>query len=197
MPCFLPHHQFLGVEALDSHAGQEPHRQAGHCPEAAAHGEAGSPRGPVWLLLSRKQGHGPATARALGALGLLRPGAGHLLQTLNCLGSVRGSPCPCLAVTPVFTSVPRDMTVEVGSNVQLPCRPQGEPEPAVTWNKVRAETSGPAFVGETATLNKTDSGHLPVRVLGDRSKNEVPLARSSSSNHWRDFLVSISLCCSY
>ena len=103
---------------------------------------------------------------------------------------MRSSPCPCLAVTPVFTSVPRDMTVEVGSNVQLPCRPQGEPEPAVTWNKVRAEASRLALVGETANLNKTDSGHLPVHVLGDRSENEVPLARSLSSNHWRGFPVS-------
>lgn len=179
VPCLLPHHQLLGVEALDSHVGQEPHGQAGRCPEAAAHGEAGSPRGPVRLLLGRKRGCGPATARVLSALGLPRSGAGPLLQTLNRLGSVRGSPCPCLAVTPVFTSVPRDMTVEVGSNVQLPCRPQGEPEPAVTWNKVGAEASRPAFMGEAADLNKTDSGHLPVHVLlSDRSENEVPLSRS-------------------
>ena len=37
------YHQLLGVEALDSHAGQEPRGQAGCCPEAAAHREAGSP----------------------------------------------------------------------------------------------------------------------------------------------------------
>ena len=43
---------------------------------------------------------------------------------------------PCLPVTPVFASIPSDMTVEVGSNVQLPCSSQGEPEPAITWNKV-------------------------------------------------------------
>ncbi|OBS83377.1 hypothetical protein A6R68_22633, partial [Neotoma lepida] len=38
-------------------------------------------------------------------------------------------------VTPVFASIPSDMTVEVGTNVQLPCSSQGEPEPAITWNK--------------------------------------------------------------
>lgn len=93
----------------------------------------------------------PGPVRALGVPGLPCPGAGPLLQTLGCLGSARASPCSCLAVTPVFTSVPRDMTVEVGSNVQLPCRPQGEPEPAVTWNKVRAEASRPAVAGKEPT----------------------------------------------
>lgn len=39
-------------------------------------------------------------------------------------------------VTPVFASVPSDMTVEVGTNVQIPCSAQGEPEPVITWNKV-------------------------------------------------------------
>jgi len=39
-------------------------------------------------------------------------------------------------VTPVFASVPTDMTVEVGTNVQIPCSAQGEPEPVITWNKV-------------------------------------------------------------
>lgn len=36
----------------------------------------------------------------------------------------------------MFSSVPSDQTVEVGSNVQLPCSSQGEPEPTITWNKV-------------------------------------------------------------
>lgn len=39
-------------------------------------------------------------------------------------------------VTPVFASIPNDMTVEVGTNVQIPCSAQGEPEPVITWNKV-------------------------------------------------------------
>lgn len=50
---------------------------------------------------------------------------------------------PCLPVTPVFSSVPSDQTVEVGTSVQLPCSSQGEPEPAITWNKV------PAVAGDT------------------------------------------------
>lgn len=53
---------------------------------------------------------------------------------------------PCLLVTPVFSSVPSDVTVEVGTDVQLPCSSHGEPEPAITWNKVArgAQPAGPA-----------------------------------------------------
>lgn len=47
----------------------------------------------------------------------------------------------CLPVTPVFVSIPSDVTVESGTDVQLPCSSQGEPEPAITWNKVLAVLS--------------------------------------------------------
>lgn len=60
------------------------------------------------------------------------PGDRRVFQPLH----LRQPGVPCLAVTPVFASIPSDMTVEVGASVQLPCSSQGEPEPAITWNKV-------------------------------------------------------------
>lgn len=39
------------------------------------------------------------------------------------------------------------MTVEVGTSVQLPCSSQGEPEPAITWNKVPPGSAGPGCGG--------------------------------------------------
>lgn len=41
------------------------------------------------------------------------------------------------SVTPVFTNAPRDLTVESGQDVQIPCSAQGQPQPVLTWNKVR------------------------------------------------------------
>ncbi|KAM9316417.1 peroxidasin homolog [Gastrophryne carolinensis] len=38
-------------------------------------------------------------------------------------------------VTPVFATVPSDMTAEVGTDVQIPCSSQGDPLPVITWNK--------------------------------------------------------------
>ncbi|KAJ7988928.1 hypothetical protein DPEC_G00314270 [Dallia pectoralis] len=38
-------------------------------------------------------------------------------------------------VTPVFTNAPRDLTVESGTDVQIPCAAQGQPEPVLTWSK--------------------------------------------------------------
>lgn len=70
VPCLLPHHRLLGVEALDSHAGQEPRGQAGRCPEAAAHGEAGSPEVLSGSSAGKEVERGLAPARALGAPGL-------------------------------------------------------------------------------------------------------------------------------
>ncbi|XP_059907968.1 peroxidasin-like isoform X2 [Gadus macrocephalus] len=43
-------------------------------------------------------------------------------------------------VTPVFTNAPRDLTVESGQDAQIPCSAQGQPQPVLTWNKVRGLT---------------------------------------------------------
>ncbi|XP_023374195.1 peroxidasin homolog [Otolemur garnettii] len=63
-------------------------------------------------------------------------------------------------VTPVFASVPSDMTVEVGTNVQLPCSSQGEPEPAITWNKdgVQVTESGKFHISPEGFLTINDVG---------------------------------------
>lgn len=50
--------------------------------------------------------------------------------------------CACVyvlthLVTPVFTNAPRDLTVESGQDIQIPCSAQGQPQPVLTWNKVR------------------------------------------------------------
>lgn len=42
------------------------------------------------------------------------------------------------SVTPVFTNAPRDLTVESGQDVQIHCSAQGQPQPVLTWNKVRS-----------------------------------------------------------
>ncbi|XP_027629631.1 peroxidasin homolog isoform X1 [Tupaia chinensis] len=63
-------------------------------------------------------------------------------------------------VTPVFASVPRDLTVEVGTNVQLPCSSQGEPEPTITWNKdgVQVTESGKFHISPEGFLTINDVG---------------------------------------
>ncbi|XP_072490423.1 peroxidasin homolog isoform X2 [Notamacropus eugenii] len=63
-------------------------------------------------------------------------------------------------VTPVFASVPRDMTVEVGTNVQIPCSSQGEPVPVITWNKdgVQVTESGKFHISSEGFLTINDVG---------------------------------------
>ncbi|KAM6221084.1 peroxidasin homolog [Rhynchocyon petersi] len=63
-------------------------------------------------------------------------------------------------VTPVFASIPSDMTVEVGTNVQIPCSSQGEPEPVITWNKdgVQVTESGKFHINPEGFLTINDVG---------------------------------------
>ncbi|NXU05392.1 PXDN protein, partial [Buphagus erythrorhynchus] len=63
-------------------------------------------------------------------------------------------------VTPVFASVPSDMTVEVGTNVQIPCSAQGEPEPVITWNKDGVQ------VTESGKFHVSPEGFLTIRDVG-------------------------------
>lgn len=134
--------------------------------------------------------------------------------------SVPGSPplsagCPCLAVTPVFASIPSDMTVEVGTNVQLPCSSQGEPEPVITWNKVpqagtRAWQPPPArgFSAPSVARAKPRCGPLtnktrqkqtrrsPFHVLlSDNSKENLAVRSTAPSSVEVFCCYSIFLCC--
>nr|XP_031540895.1 LOW QUALITY PROTEIN: peroxidasin homolog [Vicugna pacos] len=83
-------------------------------------------------------------------------------QAVNIIGSQRVTAHLTVQprVTPVFTSVPSDMTVEVGSSVQLPCSSQGEPEPAITWNKdgVQVTESGKFHISPEGFLTIHDVG---------------------------------------
>ncbi|XP_017546292.1 peroxidasin [Pygocentrus nattereri] len=63
-------------------------------------------------------------------------------------------------VTPVFTNAPRDMTVESGTDVQIPCSAQGEPTPVITWNKDGVQ------VTESGKFHISPDGYLEVHDVG-------------------------------
>ncbi|KAG7465745.1 hypothetical protein MATL_G00156750 [Megalops atlanticus] len=77
-------------------------------------------------------------------------------------------------VTPVFTNAPRDMTVESGTDAQIPCSAQGEPEPVITWNKdgVQVTESGKFHINPDGYLEVKDTG------LADGGRYEC-IARNS------------------
>uniref|UniRef100_A0A452TC58 Peroxidasin n=1 Tax=Ursus maritimus TaxID=29073 RepID=A0A452TC58_URSMA len=83
-------------------------------------------------------------------------------QAVNIIGSQRAVAHLTVQprVTPVFASIPSDMTVEVGTNVQLPCSSQGEPEPVITWNKdgVQVTESGKFHISPEGFLTIHDVG---------------------------------------
>ncbi|XP_057598535.1 peroxidasin homolog isoform X2 [Hippopotamus amphibius kiboko] len=83
-------------------------------------------------------------------------------QAVNIIGSQRVTAHLMVQprVTPVFSSVPGDMTVEVGSSVQLPCSSQGEPAPAITWNKDRVQ------VTESGKFHISPEGFLTIHDVG-------------------------------
>ncbi|KAG5266124.1 hypothetical protein AALO_G00250040 [Alosa alosa] len=63
-------------------------------------------------------------------------------------------------VTPVFTNAPRDVTLESGTDVQIPCSAQGEPTPVITWNKdgVQITESGKFHINPDGYLQVNDVG---------------------------------------
>ncbi|KAJ3612857.1 hypothetical protein NHX12_019114 [Muraenolepis orangiensis] len=60
-------------------------------------------------------------------------------QAVSPVGTVRAAVQLSIQqrVTPVFTNAPRDLTVESGQDAQIPCSAQGQPQPVLTWNKVK------------------------------------------------------------
>lgn len=99
------------------------------------------PSGPFWLLCSVQMPLGTDRLTGRSPRGpvpaLLGEGPGASVPSFPGFSTVD----TCLPVTPVFVSIPSDVTVESGTDVQLPCSSQGEPEPAITWNKVPAVLS--------------------------------------------------------
>ncbi|XP_017332074.1 peroxidasin [Ictalurus punctatus] len=83
-------------------------------------------------------------------------------QAVNVVGSVRAAVQLNIQqrVTPVFTNAPRDMTVESGNDVQIPCSAHGEPPPVITWNKdgVQVTESGKFHINPDGYLGVNDVG---------------------------------------
>ncbi|XP_053565707.1 peroxidasin homolog isoform X2 [Bombina bombina] len=77
-------------------------------------------------------------------------------------------------VTPVFATVPNDMTAEVGTNVQIPCSSQGDPLPVITWNKDGIQ------VTESGKFHISPQGFLAIHDVGpaDQGRYEC-IARNS------------------
>ncbi|XP_054894270.1 peroxidasin isoform X1 [Poeciliopsis prolifica] len=63
-------------------------------------------------------------------------------------------------VTPVFTNAPRDLTVESGQDVQIPCSAQGQPRPVLTWNKDGVQ------ITESGKFHISEEGYLEVKDVG-------------------------------
>ncbi|KAK1792924.1 hypothetical protein P4O66_001649 [Electrophorus voltai] len=97
-------------------------------------------------------------------------------QAVSPVGSVRAAVQLNIQqrVTPVFTNAPRDMTVESGTDVQIPCSAQGEPTPVLTWNKDGVQ------VTESGKFHISPDGYLEVHDVGlaDRGRYEC-VARNS------------------
>uniref|UniRef100_A0A674DMC5 Peroxidasin n=1 Tax=Salmo trutta TaxID=8032 RepID=A0A674DMC5_SALTR len=83
-------------------------------------------------------------------------------QAVSPLGTVRATVQLHIQqrVTPVFTNAPRDVTVESGTDVQIPCRAQGQPEPVLTWSKdgVQVTESGKFHIAPEGFLEVKDVG---------------------------------------
>uniref|UniRef100_A0A8C9STS3 Peroxidasin n=1 Tax=Scleropages formosus TaxID=113540 RepID=A0A8C9STS3_SCLFO len=97
-------------------------------------------------------------------------------QAVSVVGSIRTAVQLTIQqrVTPVFTNAPRDMTVESGTDTQIPCSALGEPEPVVTWNKdgVQVTESGKFHISPEGFLEVKDVG------LADAGRYEC-VARNS------------------
>ncbi|KAF7704641.1 peroxidasin [Silurus meridionalis] len=83
-------------------------------------------------------------------------------QAVNPVSSVRAAVQLNIQqrVTPEFTNTPRDMTVESGSDVQIPCSAHGEPTPVITWNKDGVQ------VTESGKFHINPDGYLVVNDVG-------------------------------
>ncbi|XP_041668807.1 peroxidasin isoform X3 [Cheilinus undulatus] len=83
-------------------------------------------------------------------------------QAVSPVGTVRAAVQLSIQqrVTPVFTNAPRDLTVESGQDVQIPCSAQGQPQPVLTWNKDGVQ------VTESGKFHISPEGYLEVKDVG-------------------------------
>ncbi|KAM3932563.1 peroxidasin homolog isoform 2-T2 [Leptodactylus fuscus] len=91
-------------------------------------------------------------------------------------------------VTPVFATVPSDMTAEVGSEVHIPCSSQGDPLPVITWNKDGIQ------VTESGKFHISPNGYLAIRDVGpaDQGRYEC-VARNSIGYSATSMVLSVTV----
>uniref|UniRef100_A0A4W3JWJ6 Uncharacterized protein n=1 Tax=Callorhinchus milii TaxID=7868 RepID=A0A4W3JWJ6_CALMI len=91
-------------------------------------------------------------------------------------------------VIPVFTTVPRDISADVGQDVEIPCSAQGEPHPTVTWTKdgVQITESGKFHINSEGTLGIRDIGQA------DQGRYECA-ARNTIGQATTNMLLSVTV----
>ncbi|TSM77386.1 Peroxidasin [Bagarius yarrelli] len=111
-------------------------------------------------------------------------------QAVNPVGSVRAAVQLNIQqrVTPVFTNAPRDITVESGNDVQIPCSAHGEPTPVITWNKdgVQVTESGKFHINPDSYLEVKDVG------LADGGRYEC-VARNSIGQSFASMVLTVQV----
>ncbi|XP_073530329.1 peroxidasin homolog isoform X1 [Phyllobates terribilis] len=91
-------------------------------------------------------------------------------------------------VTPVFATVPNDMTAEVGTEVRIPCSSQGDPLPVITWNKDGIQ------VTESGKFHISPNGYLAIHDVGpaDQGRYEC-VARNSIGYSATSMVLSVTV----
>uniref|UniRef100_A0A4W3HGG3 Peroxidasin n=1 Tax=Callorhinchus milii TaxID=7868 RepID=A0A4W3HGG3_CALMI len=80
-------------------------------------------------------------------------------------------------VTPVFITTPADLTVVGGTDVQIPCSSQGEPEPTVTWSKDGVQ------ITESGKFHVSPEGFLSIRDVGPADQGRYECIARNSIGH--------------
>ncbi|XP_067878217.1 peroxidasin homolog isoform X1 [Heterodontus francisci] len=77
----------------------------------------------------------------------------------------------------VFTNTPADLTVAAGTDVQIPCRSQGEPEPVVTWSKDGIQ------ITESGKFHVSPEGFLSIHDVGPADQGRYECVARNSIDH--------------
>ncbi|KAM9708996.1 peroxidasin homolog isoform 2-T2 [Menidia menidia] len=141
---------------LEGHTVDFPCEASGYPQPVIAWTRGGSP-----LPLDRRH-----AVLSSGALRITRVAAHdqgqYECQAISPVGTVRTAVQLSIEqrVTPVFTNAPRDLTVESGQDVRIPCSAQGQPLPVISWNKDGVQ------VTESGKFHFSPEGYLEVRDVG-------------------------------
>ncbi|XP_048386969.2 peroxidasin homolog isoform X1 [Stegostoma tigrinum] len=80
-------------------------------------------------------------------------------------------------VSLVITNTPTDLTVAAGSDVQIPCGSQGEPEPTVTWSKDGIQ------ITESGKFHISPEGFLSIHDVGPADQGRYQCVARNSIDH--------------